>query len=157
RGFDVTEADSGLAAIDLIQKRTFDLILLDIMMPGIDGLETLRRIRRQKSSSALPVIMVTAKAESSNIVEALELGANDYVTKPVDLDVALARVKTQLDRSRAEQEAIKANEKLRKVNDDLEIRVEERTRRLTEVNQRLKEEIAEREELQAKSQYLAYH
>ena len=155
--FDVTEAESGLAAIELIENGSFDLILLDIMMPGIDGMETLRRIRSQKSASTLPVIMVTAKAESSNIVEALKFGANDYVTKPVDFDVALARVNTQLGRSRAEQEAIKANEKLRKANDDLELRVEERTRRLIEVNQRLKEEIAEREELQAKSQYLAYH
>ena len=155
--FDVTEAELGLAAIELIENGSFDLILLDIMMPGIDGMETLRRIRSQKSASTLPVIMVTAKAESSNIVEALKFGANDYVTKPVDFDVALARVNTQLGRSRAEQEAIKANEKLRKANDDLELRVEERTRRLIEVNQRLKEEIAEREELQAKSQYLAYH
>jgi len=156
-GFDVTEAESGLAAIELIEKRSFDLVLLDIMMPGIDGIETLRRIRKHKSVSELPIIMVTAKAESGNIVEALKLGANDYVTKPVDLAVALARVDTQLGRVRAEQKVIKANEELRRANDDLENRVEERTRRLVEVNQRLKEEIADREELQAKSQYLAYH
>jgi diguanylate cyclase (GGDEF)-like protein len=156
-GFDVTEVDSGLGAIELIQKRGFDLILLDIMMPGIDGIETLRRIRNQKSASVLPIIMVTAKAESGNIVEALEFGANDYVTKPVDFAVALARVNTQLARRRAEQEVVKANDELRRANEDLELRVEERTKRLIEVNQRLKEEIADREELQAKSQYLAYH
>jgi diguanylate cyclase (GGDEF)-like protein len=156
-GFDVSEADSGLAALELIEKGSFDLVLLDIMMPGIDGLETLRRIRKRKSASTLPIIMVTAKAESGNIVEALELGANDYVTKPVDLAVAMARVNTQLGRVRAEQEVIKANQELRQANEDLENRVEERTKRLIEVNQRLKEEIADREELQAKSQYLAYH
>jgi len=156
-GFDVSEADSGLAALELIEKGSFDLVLLDIMMPGIDGLETLRRIRQRKSASTLPIIMVTAKAESGNIVEALELGANDYVTKPVDLAVAMARVNTQLGRVRAEQEVIKANQELRQANEDLENRVEERTKRLIEVNQRLKEEIADREELQAKSQYLAYH
>jgi diguanylate cyclase (GGDEF)-like protein len=157
RGFDVTEAESGLIAIDLIERSPFDLVLLDVMMPGIDGMETLKRIRGRKSASALPVIMVTAKSESDNIVDALEQGANDYVTKPVDFAVALARVNTQLSRRRAERQVALANEELRKANEDLERRVEERTRRLIDANQRLKEEIADREELQARSQYLAYH
>jgi diguanylate cyclase (GGDEF)-like protein len=157
RGFDVIEADSGFVAIDLIEKGSFDVVLLDVMMPGIDGLETLKRIRSNKSASALPVIMVTAKSESSNIVEALEQGANDYITKPVDFAVALARVNTQVSRKRAEQQVVIANEELRRTNEDLELRVEERTKRLFDANQRLKEEIADREELQARSQYLAYH
>ncbi|WP_298258555.1 EAL domain-containing protein [Bradyrhizobium sp.] len=157
RGFEVTEAESGLIAIDLIDQSPFDLVLLDVMMPGIDGMETLKRIRSRKSASSLPVIMVTAKSESDNIVDALEHGANDYVTKPVDFAVALARVNTQLSRRRAERQVVLANEGLRKANEDLERRVEERTRRLIDANQRLKEEIADREELQAKSQYLAYH
>jgi diguanylate cyclase (GGDEF)-like protein len=157
RGFEVVEADSGFAAIELIDKEPFDLVLLDVMMPGIDGIETLRRIRNQKSASALPVIMVTAKTETSHIVDALELGANDYVTKPVDFAVAFARVNTQISRKRAEQQVLLANEALRKANEELEGRVEERTSRLVEVNQRLKVEIANREESQAKSQYLAYH
>src|SRR5215813_913544 len=154
---DETEAESGHAAIELIESKAFDLVLLDVMMPGIDGLETLRRIRSRKSASALPVIMVTAKSESGNIVEALEQGANDYVTKPVDFAVALARVNTQISRKRAEQLVLLANERLQRANEDLEGRVEERTKRLIDANQRLKEEIADREELQAKSQYLAYH
>src|SRR5262249_23575056 len=157
RGFQVTEAESGLAAIDLIEREPFDVVLLDVMMPGIDGMETLKRIRSQKSASALPVIMVTAKSEGANIVDALECGANDYVTKPVDFSVALARVNTQISRRRAEQQVECANEQLRRTNEVLEARVEERTRRLADANQRLKEEIADREELQAKSQYLAYH
>jgi diguanylate cyclase (GGDEF)-like protein len=127
------------------------------MMPGIDGIETLKRIRGQQSASALPVIMVTAKSESNNIVDALELGANDYVTKPVDFAVALARVNTQISRKRAEQQVALANEELRKANEDLERRVQERTSRLADANQRLKVEIADREESQARSQYLAYH
>jgi diguanylate cyclase (GGDEF)-like protein len=157
RGFDVVEAESGLEAIELIEKGSFDLVLLDVMMPGIDGIETLKRIRSRRSASALPVIMVTAKSESGNIVDALEQGANDYVTKPVDFAVALARVNTQISRRRAEQQVVLANEELRKTNEDLERRVQERTTRLIDANQRLKEEIADREELQAKSQYLAYH
>lgn len=157
RGFHVTEVESGLAAIELIERETFDLVLLDVMMPDIDGLETLKRIRSRRSASVLPVIMVTAKSESANVVEALEQGANDYVTKPVDFAVALARVNTQVSRRRAEQQVVIANEQLRAANEDLEQRVEERTRRLVDANQRLKEEIANREELQARSQYLAYH
>jgi diguanylate cyclase (GGDEF)-like protein len=157
RGFDVTEAESGFAAIDLIERGSFDVVLLDVMMPGIDGIETLKRIRVQKSASVLPIIMVTAKVESANIVDALEQGANDYVTKPVDFAVALARVNTQISRKRAEQQVLQANERLRRTNEDLEEHIAERTRRLIDANQRLKEEIAEREELQARSQYLAYH
>jgi diguanylate cyclase (GGDEF)-like protein len=157
RGFDVVEADNGLTAIELIAQGPFDLVLLDVMMPGIDGIETLKRIRDQRSPSALPVIMVTAKSESTNIVDALELGANDYVTKPVDFAVALARVNTQISRKRAEQQVARVNDELRKANEDLERRVEERTRRLIDANQRLKVEIADREESQARSQYLAYH
>ena len=157
RGFEVVEADSGLTAIELIGRESFDLVLLDVMMPGIDGIETLKRIRIQQSASVLPVIMVTAKSESDNIVDALELGANDYVTKPVDFAVALARVNTQIGRKRAEQQVVLANEGLRKANEDLERRVEERTSRLSDANQRLKVEIANREESQARSQYLAYH
>jgi diguanylate cyclase (GGDEF)-like protein len=157
RGFDVVEAECGLTAIELIEKEPFDLVLLDVMMPGINGLETLKRIRSQKSSSTLPVIMVTAKAGSRDIVEALELGANDYVTKPVDFPVALARVNTQISRRQAEMQVVAVNEKLLKANDELEKRVAERTSKLIEANQRLKVEIAEREESQARSQYLAYH
>jgi diguanylate cyclase (GGDEF)-like protein len=157
RGFDVVEAECGLTAIELIDRESFDLILLDVMMPGMDGIETLKRIRSRNSASALPVIMVTAKSESGNIVDALELGANDYVTKPVDFAVALARVNTQISRKRAEEQVVSANEELRKANEDLERRVEERTSRLIDANQRLKVEIADREESQAISQYLAHH
>src|SRR3979490_142053 len=157
RGFDVVEAECGLTAIELIDRESFDLVLLDVMMPGMDGIETLKRIRSRNSASALPVIMVTAKSESGNIVDALELGANDYVTKPVDFAVALARVNTQISRKRAEEQVVSANEELRKANEDLERRVEERTSRLIDANRRLKVEIADREESQARSQYLAHH
>jgi diguanylate cyclase (GGDEF)-like protein len=157
RGFDVVEAECGLTAIELIDREPFDLVLLDVMMPGMDGIETLKRIRSRNSASALPVIMVTAKSESGNIVDALELGANDYVTKPVDFAVALARVNTQISRKRAEEQVVSANEGLRKANEDLERRVEERTSRLIDANRRLKVEIADREESQARSQYLAHH
>ena len=108
RGFETIEAESGTAALDLIGQQNFDLVLLDIMMPGINGLEVLRRIRSRHSLESLPVIMVTAKVFSEDIVEALELGANDYIIKPVDFSVAFLRVQTQL--ARKQRQALNAIE-----------------------------------------------
>jgi len=95
QGYSVTVAENGHQALELIGSMRFDLVLLDVMMPHIDGLEVLTSIRKTFSMTELPVIMVTALSESEDIAEALSLGANDYVTKPVDRTVLLARVKTQ--------------------------------------------------------------
>jgi diguanylate cyclase (GGDEF)-like protein len=157
QGFEVLEADNGLKALELIESQEFDLVLLDVMMPGIDGIETLKRIRDLKSPSELPVIMVTAKSESENIVESLKLGANDYVTKPVDFAVALARANTQIARRRAELEVTAVNQALSVANHGLEQNVAERTRLLLELYQKLRAEMAVREEADARSLYLAYH
>jgi DNA-binding response OmpR family regulator len=99
-GYDVLTAEGGREAIEAVRNSEVDLVLLDIMMPGIDGLEVLRILREKHSQSELPVIMVTAKGDSKDMVGALDLGANDYVTKPIDFPVVLARVKSQL-RSKA--------------------------------------------------------
>jgi sigma-B regulation protein RsbU (phosphoserine phosphatase) len=99
--YEVAVAKSGREAIELLGERRFDLVLLDIMMPGMNGLEVLKFLRRVDSLVDLPIIMVTAKGESENIVEAFELGANDYVTKPLDIPVVLARIRTQLALRRA--------------------------------------------------------
>src|SRR5919107_1611601 len=120
RGFEITEAEDGFRALDLIASQNFDLVLLDIMMPGIDGLEVLKRIRLQHGPAALPVIMVTACATNEDVVKALSLGANDYVTKPVDFAVALARTDTQVARKHAEEEVQRANRALREANESLE-------------------------------------
>ena len=157
QGFEVVEADSGLKALELIDSQEFDLVLLDVMMPGIDGVETLKRIRSQRSASTLPVIMVTAKSESENVVEALGLGANDYVTKPVDFAVALARARTQIGRRRAELQVIAANAALSDANANLEKNVADRTALLLGLYQKLRAEMAVREESDARSLYLAYH
>lgn len=109
RGFTVAGAKDGLEALRLIDSQPFDLVLLDIMLPGIDGLEVLRRIRAQESNHELPVVMVSAKDDSQGIVEALNLGANDYITKPVDFPVVLARIRTHLLHRRA-RAALKESE-----------------------------------------------
>ncbi len=89
-------AEDGAQALEMIENGAFDLVLLDIMMPGIDGYEVLEKLREDHGPDDLPVIMATAKSESEDIVAALKMGANDYVTKPFDFPVVLARVSTQL-------------------------------------------------------------
>src|SRR5687767_7123935 len=101
-GYKVLTADSGSAALRMIREERIDAVLLDVMMPGMSGLETLRQLRRVRSVADLPVIMVTAKDESDDVVEALDLGANDYVTKPIDFAVALARIRAQVNTRRAD-------------------------------------------------------
>jgi DNA-binding response OmpR family regulator len=97
RGHTVVMAENGQKALELIEQQSFDVILLDIMMPGISGIEVLEIIRQSYSASDLPVIMATAKGDSEDVVAALKLGANDYVIKPLDFPIVLARVQAQLE------------------------------------------------------------
>jgi CheY-like chemotaxis protein len=96
RGFRVRQAEDGHAALSLVENERPDLILLDIMMPGMSGMEVLAHLRRKWTRFELPIVMVTGKDDSGSIVECLEMGANDYVIKPVDFPVLLARVQAQL-------------------------------------------------------------
>ena len=101
-GYEVLTADSGERALELVNAHRFDAVLLDVIMPGLGGVETLRRLRQSRSMSELPVIMVTANSSSDDVVQALGLGANDCVTKPIDFPIALARIKTQVTARRAD-------------------------------------------------------
>jgi diguanylate cyclase (GGDEF)-like protein/PAS domain S-box-containing protein len=96
QGFQVALAADGPQALDSIRRETPDAVLMDIRMPGMSGMEVLLAIRRMYSPSELPVIMVTAESQSASLVEALQSGANDYITKPIDMPVALARIRAQL-------------------------------------------------------------
>jgi diguanylate cyclase (GGDEF)-like protein/PAS domain S-box-containing protein len=96
KGYVVAMAADGPEALAQIERESYDLILLDVEMPGMSGLEVLTRLRVTRSQTQLPVIMVTARSEGADIVEAFGLGANDYLTKPVDFAVALARIRTHL-------------------------------------------------------------
>ncbi len=88
-GHEVAEAEDGTAAIELLDREEFDLVVLDMMLPGVNGLDILRRIR---SAGEMPVIMLTARAEESDRVAGLELGADDYVVKPFSPRELAARV-----------------------------------------------------------------
>ena len=81
-GHEVLQAADELDALEMISRRLPDVILLDIAMPGIDGLETLSRLKEITESATLPVIMVTAQGDRQNMVKAVQLGVRDYVTKP---------------------------------------------------------------------------
>jgi two-component system sensor histidine kinase ChiS len=103
KGYIVEVAGDGPQALARIPQGRYDLVLLDQMMPGMSGIEVLRRLRSTYSQSELPVIMVTGVDQSKMVVEALRLGANDYVVKPVDSQVVAARIQSQLARSQADR------------------------------------------------------
>jgi DNA-binding response OmpR family regulator len=102
-GYDVECASDGERGLDLARTKAVDLVLLDLMLPGIDGLEVCRRLRTDQRTEHVPVIMVTSKGEESDVLVGLSLGADDYVTKPFSIKELLARVKVVLRRTRPEQ------------------------------------------------------
>lgn len=83
-GYEVAHADCGAAALNMIKRHRFDAVLLDILMPEIDGIEVLKTIRQSYTPAELPVIVVSGRTGNRDINVALELGANDYITKPID-------------------------------------------------------------------------
>ena len=98
-GYMMVLADSGREALDLISGRGFDLVLLDMVMPGMCGLDVLTEIRTAPDTADLPVIMMTALNDMRGAVEALAAGADDHLAKPFDFDVLQARIERTLDRA----------------------------------------------------------
>ena len=109
KGYVIGLAESAKDLRPRVKEDGIDLVLLDIEMPEVTGLDALQALRDSYSPTDLPIIMVTAKNQSDDIVKALEMGANDYLTKPIDFPVALARISTQLAHKKA-QEALKESE-----------------------------------------------
>lgn len=108
RNYRVISVSSGQEALDKIAETPFDLVLLDIMMPHMTGLQTLEIIRSNPQTAQIPVILISALSDAQDISRGLEMGANDYIAKPIDIDVTLSRVKTQvaLKRHQDEREAL---------------------------------------------------
>lgn len=98
-GYKVLSAVDGEEALALMNKTKFDLVILDVMLPGINGLEVCRKMRSEPALAAIPVIMLTAKGEEIDKVLGLELGADDYITKPFGVRELLARIKVRLRRT----------------------------------------------------------
>ena len=103
--YEVVEAGSGAEALRQIAQNDFDVVLLDRVMPDVDGLETLRHLRESYPPADLPIIVVSALSDPGGIVEAFERGANDYIAKPYNISIALSRIKTQIAHRRAHAEA----------------------------------------------------
>jgi len=115
RGYRVLLAENGRRALEQVESQPVDLVLLDVMMPDINGLVVLQSIRERHPVAELPVIMVTAQDQSEDIAHALTRGANDYVVKPVDFPVVLARVETHLRLKDAAAQLRRAEEKYRSI------------------------------------------
>lgn len=110
RGYSTVSVPSGKAALQPLKEQPFDLILLDVNMPEMDGVEVLKKARETHSQFKLPIIMCTARSQSEDIVQALEAGANDYLTKPIDFPVAFARIHMQIALKKATEELEKQNQ-----------------------------------------------
>ena len=129
--YNIEFALDGKSALDWLKEKKFDLILLDVMMPDMDGFEVCNRIRADDRQKNLPIIFLTAQTDKESVLKGFEIGAQDYVTKPFDTPELLARVRTQL-------ELRKSREDLAELNKKLEEKVRERTRQLRETNEELK-------------------
>jgi diguanylate cyclase (GGDEF)-like protein/PAS domain S-box-containing protein len=134
--FRVFEAADGYKALSLIESERPDVVLLDIIMPGIDGLETLRRIRQRWDEIELPVIMLTVKDTLGDIVATLETGATDFLSKPINFPILMARLNRHLQRKRLADQ-------IQQMRDTLEQKVEFRTRQLAEQGQVLERSLEE--------------
>lgn len=101
-GYDVRGVTSGEKALDAVRAKAPDLMVLDLMLPGMDGLEVCRRLKSEPSTKDIPIVILSAKGEEADIVSGLELGADDYVTKPFSPRVLIARIRAVLRRRAAE-------------------------------------------------------
>ncbi|WP_437746673.1 response regulator [Sorangium sp. So ce1504] len=168
RGFRVTVAQDGEDALEQVEFRTPDLILLDILMPGMDGFETCRRLKASERTKGIPVIFMTSLGETAHKVAGFDAGGVDYVVKPLEINEVLARIKThlalyslraQLEVQNAQlRREIKKRERfeaaLRRAHDKLERRVAERTAELAAANEILRHEIAERKRAEGERERL---
>ena len=149
-GYKVSVAKSGESALLKVQEALPDLILLDVLMPGIDGFETCRRLKANPQTREIPVIFLSAIDEVNDKVKAFTVGGVDYISKPFQAAEILVRVQNQLILQAAKAEICQ-------LNVELEHRVEQRTAQLALVNQELQQEIAERKQAEEQLFYRAWH
>ena len=155
------EGEEGLARAEFVQP---DLILLDVMMPGMDGFETCRRLKASPRTCDIPVIFMTALSETHDKVAGFAAGGVDYVTKPFQIDEVWARVTTHLALRSAQKRLAEQNAQLRRTeaelqaaNNLLEQRVAERTAELVRTNARLEQKIADYNQAERRIDYMAHH
>jgi len=144
--YDVEYALSGKEALAWFKAESFDLVLLDVMMPEMDGFEVCETIRKNKEFDDIPIIFLTAKSDKVSTIKGFELNAQDYINKPFDTAELLARIKTHLE--------LKASkDKLKNVNVWLEQKVQEKTQELQKSNKKLEETLTELRNLDKMKSY----
>ncbi len=146
-GYLVVLSDNGPEALDLIAARGFDLVLLDLVMPVMSGIDVLNEIRGSRETADLPVIMLTGRSDAAAAVDALAAGADDHVAKPFDFDVLAARIDRVVDRARRIAD-------LKRSNATLDARIAARAMELGEARVELAETRADRLRLIASLQVL---
>jgi len=125
-GYSILVATSGEAALKIVQRAIPDLILLDVMMPGMDGFDTCRRLKKDVRTVDIPVIFITARAETEAIVEGFQVGGVDYIVKPFQDQEVLIRVRSHLQINRLARELDKKNSQLHQTNEELRAEIARR-------------------------------
>ncbi len=136
QNYQINVAQNGIQALEMVEKVEPDLILLDVMMPEMDGFEACQRLKADEKTREIPIIFLTAKVETEDVVHGFEIGAIDYVTKPFNAIELLARVKTHLELRRLRQELLEYNEQL-------EAKVAERTVEVQRAHKQLELQVRE--------------
>lgn len=142
---EILEAADGKRALEIIAHTPLDLVILDILMPGLSGLEVLDRIRRRFSNSELPILMLSVKDDIDDVVKALESGANDYVTRPFDYTILTTRINALVSYKQTQ-------DSIREAHSKLESRIAERTNELVRANRALQSEVTERKQAEEQVQ-----
>lgn len=152
QGHRIAQAENGRLALEMVAKHDFDLILLDVMMPEMDGYQALQRLKSDDSSRDIPVIMLSALGEMDSVVKCIELGAEDYLSKPFDPVLLKARIDAGLEKKRLRDQEVLNIQKIESMNAELEKRVEARVKELKQANKSLVVEVAQRKKLEEQLQ-----
>ncbi len=152
-GFQVICASNGIDALLKINSQHIDLLISDITMPGMDGLDLCRKVKEDPKHSDIPIVMVTGLASHEDRIRGIEVGVEEYFTKPFNKSELLARIKILLKVKKLSDERKRAEEALQKAHDDLESQVTLRTAELAKANEVLQADIAVRAQVEEKLQH----
>ena len=157
QGYVTLGAAGGYQAMEMVKAASFDLILLDIVMPEIDGYQVLEQLKSDASLRDIPVIMLTGLEDSESEAKCIEIGADDYLTKPVKSILLDARVRSCLEKKQLRDQEVHHLQEIESINADLEKRIEARVKQLKDSNQRLENQIAERKLVERKLIQVSRH